>query len=145
MNGTTEQPRRRSPIEEILASRRQEGQAGDASLASRYGDGLREQREREQVRESYLAMDVRFRDGSLRGFFYFDVSGSPTLDASHTVLTIPFREATLVIHGHRLLDLYREVLHHSLDVIQESHRPEFASGDAPVIAAIEVRDEEGEG
>lgn len=131
--------RRRSPIEEILATR-QGPPTEESAYPGRYGDGKREQREREDVRESYLAMDVRLRSGEYRGFFYFDLTGSPLLDADHTTLTVPFRDEALIIRGYRLLATYRAILHHSVDVLEESHRSEFAaeSGNAPVIASIEV-------
>ena len=135
---------RRSPIDEILASRTA---AADLTASSRYGDGdgRRRQKEREEIRESYLAIDVRLRSGELYGLFYFDLAGSPHLDVHHTTLTIPFRNHTLIIRGYRLLEVYRAILHHSLDILEETHQPEFSrEGNAPVIASIEVVDKETE-
>lgn len=132
---------RRSPIEDILASRKSE-----EGFSSRYGEGLRRQKEREEIRETYLAVDVRLRSGEFRGLFYFDLAGSPQLDPDHTTLTVPFRKEKLIIRGYRLLEVYRAVLHHSLDILEETHRPEFAhdAGDGPVIEAIDIvkREEE---
>jgi hypothetical protein len=132
---STDPPRRRSPIDEILASREPE-----STLASRYGEGRRNRAEHEDVRESYLALDVRLRSGEYLGLFYYDLAGSPRMDASHTVLTVPFKEVRLVVRGVRLIDLYRAILHHSLDILEETHRPEFAAGegDGPVIESIEM-------
>ena len=128
--------RHKSPIEEILASREA---PADQAFASRYGDGGREQQEREEIREASLAMDVRLRSGELRGLFYFDLAGSPQLDSDHTTLTVPFRTEKVIVRGYRLLTLYRAILHHSLDVLEETHRPEFASeGDQPVIESIDI-------
>ncbi len=132
------QDARRSPIEEILASRQA---PGNTSASSRYGDGesRRRQKEREEIRESYLAMDIRLRSGEYRGLFYFDLAGSPSLDADHTTLMVPFRTEKLIIRGYRLLEVYRAILHHSLDILRETHRAEFdAEGEDPVIESIEV-------
>ena len=125
-------PERRSPIDEILAHR--DGQA------SRYGEGRRHQAERDQIREAYLALDVRLPDGTYRGFFYVDLAGGPILSADHTLLVIPFREAVLQVHGYRLVELYRAILHHSLDMLEVTHRPEFAEADGttPTVQAIEI-------
>lgn len=134
--------RRRSPIEEILATR---PKPPALPTESRYGEGRREQREREEIRESYLAMDVRLRSGEYRGLFYFDLAGSPQLSADHTVLTVPFRSEKLIIRGYRLLELYRSILHHSLDILEETHRPEFATdGNQPVIETIEIMENKEE-
>ena len=135
---------RRSPIEEILASRfPSEG----SPTASRYGDGdtRRRQKEREEIRESYLAMDIRLRSGEYCGLFYIDLAGSPRLSADHTMLTVPFRTEKLIIRGYRLLEVYRAILHYSLDILEETHRAEFeAEGEGPVIESIEIVSREGE-
>ena len=132
-----------SPIDEILAARSSANQ--NQVFASRYGgEGRREQKERDQVRESYLAMDVRLRSGEMHGFFYFDMAGSPVLSADQETLVVPFRRRKLIIRGFRLLELYRSILHHSLDILQETHRPAFASGEEPVIESIEVIEEREE-
>ena len=131
--------KQRTPIEEILASRQE-------SDASRYGDGdgRRRQKEREEIRESYLAIDIRLKTGEYRGLFYIDLSGSPRLSADHTTLTVPFRTERLVIRGFRLLEVYRAVLHYSLDILEETHRAAFrADGEGPVIESIEVVSAEG--
>ena len=130
-----------SPIDEILAAR----QANQNDMfATRYGEGRREQREREQIRESYLAIDIRLRSGEYRGMFYFDLAGSPRLDKDHTTLVVPFREEKLIIRGYRLLEVYRSILHHSLDILEETHRPEFVRGDEPVVESIEIIEEREE-
>lgn len=140
MNTGWTEDRRRSPINEILASRN----ARPPEEASRYGEGARLQREREEVRESYLAIDVRLRSGESRGLLYYDLAGSIQLDKDRTVLTVPFRTAKLIIQGYRLNELYRAILHHSLDVLAETHRPEFAEDDSkPVITSIEIVEQEG--
>ena len=130
-----------SPIDEILAAR----QANQNDVfATRYGEGAREQKERDQIRETYLAIDIRLRSGELCGLYYFDLSGSPRLSADHTALVVPFRNEKLVIRGIRLLEVYRAVLHHSLDILEETHRPEFAGGDGPVIESIEIVEQKNE-
>ncbi len=130
--------RRPSAIDEILASREP-----PEPPVSRYGEDKRSQKEREVVRETYLAIDVRLRSGEYYGLFYFDLAGSPRLSADHTTLLIPFRELKVVIHGYRLLELYRAVLHHSLDILEETPRAEFDSeGKAPVISSIEIVERE---
>ena len=136
--------RRRNPIDEILATRPPETSPSTHAptpAATRYGegDGRRLQQEREEIRETYPAMDIRLPSGELRGVFYYDLSGGPHLDPHHTTLTIPFRRETLVVRGYRLLQVYRSILHHSLDILQVTHRAEFdENGDDPVIASIEV-------
>ena len=137
MSRLSTEDRQRSPIEEILASR----QAPVDPAASRYGEGetRRRQKEREEIRESYLAMDIRLRSGEYQGLFYIDLSGSPLLSADHTTLTVPFRTEKLIIRGYRLLEVYRAILHYSLDILEETHRAEFsAEGNDPVIESIEV-------
>lgn len=127
--------KRISPVDEILSNGPRQPDA------SRYGEDRRRQREREEVRESYLAVDVRLKSGEYRGLFYFDMAGSPRLNADHTILTVPFKESRLVVRGWRLLEVYRAVLHHSLDILEETHRAEFrADGEDPVIEAIEIID-----
>ena len=138
-----ETDQRRSPIEEILASR----QAAVEPNASRYGegDGRRRQKEREEIRESYLAIDIRLRSGEYCGLFYIDLAGSPRLSADHTTLTVPFRGEKLIIRGYRLLEVYRAVLHYSLDILEETHRAVFdAAGEGPVIESIEIVSREEE-
>ena len=129
---------RQSAIDEILATREP---PENSTAVSRYGegDGKRRQREREEIRESYLAMDIRLKSGEYRGLFYFDLAGGPHLDAHHTTLTVPFRTEKLVIRGFRLLDVYRSILHHSVDILEETPHADFdASGDQPVISSIEI-------
>lgn len=129
---------RRSAIDEILATREP---SESSSAVSRYGegDGKRRQKERDDVRETYLAMDIRLKSGEYRGLFYFDLAGGPRLDPHHTTLTVPFRTEKLVIRGFRLLEVYRAILHHSVDILEETPHSEFdASGDEPVISSIEV-------
>ncbi len=129
---------RRSPIDEILSTRQEP--VNEVS-AGRYGEGegRRRQQEREEIRETYPAMDIRLPTGELRGLFYYDLSGGPHLDPHHTTLTIPFRRETLVVRGYRLLEVYRSILHHSLDILQVTHRAEFdEAGDGPVIASVEI-------
>lgn len=134
---------RRSVIEDIIASR--EPTDDDPSAVSRYSESKRRQKEREDIRESYLAMDVRLKSGEFRGLFYFDLVGGPHLDPHHTTLTVPFRTEKLIIRGFRLLEIYRAILHHSLDILKETPHAEFdASGEDPVISSIEIvaREEE---
>lgn len=128
--------RRPSAIDELLAERKTQ----DVGV-SRYGDEGRHQAEREDVREAYLAIDVRLRTGDYIGFFYYDLAGGPRLSADHTILTVPFKEAKLVIRGYRLLAVYRAILHHSLDVLEETTKPGFQSnGDEALIESIEIVD-----
>ena len=124
---------RRSPIDEILAKRAENGSM------SRYGGEGRQHQEREDVRETYLAVDVHLASGECVGLFYYDLAGSPRLSSDQTMLTVPFKEQKLLIRGYRLFETYRAILHHSLDILEESHRPQFNSeDDKPVIESIEV-------
>lgn len=126
--------RRPSAIDELLAERKVQD-----SGVSRYGGSGRHQIEREDVREVYLAMDVRLRSGEYIGLFYYDLAGGPRLNADHTILTVPFKDLKLVIRGYRLLAVYRAILHHSLDVLEEAVDATFRdSGDETVIQAIEL-------
>ena len=109
----------------------------DAVLKTRLRPGQKHA-EQESVRATYLALDVRLQSGEYRGFSYFDIDGPVVLDASHTTLTLPFRWGTLVIQGIRLLDLYREILHHSIDILEVVPHGNFDTGDGWVIQEIEV-------
>lgn len=128
---------RRSPIDEILATRQQ---PVAEVKAARYGEGegRRRQQEREEVRETYPAMDIRLPTGEYRGLFYYDLSAGVVMDPDHTTITVPFRRETLVIRGYRLEEIYRSILHHSLDILQVTHRAEFEEhGDGVVIESID--------
>lgn len=130
---------RKTPIEEILSTRRRPEEQQPAATRYGTGEGRRRQQEREEIRETYPAMDIRLADGSYRGIFYYDLSGGPHMDPDHTTITVPFRRETLVIRGYRLEEVFRAILHHSLDILQITHRAEFdADAGGPVIASIDI-------
>lgn len=125
---------RTSKIEEVLANRKS---ANDSSFVSRYGgDTGRQHQEREDVRETYFAIDVCLRSGERCGLFYYDLSGAPRLSADQNTLTVPFKELKLVVRGRALIEIYRAILHHSLDLLEESQHPEMEKGG--VIESIEI-------
>ncbi len=131
---------RRSPIEDILATT-----SSDTAAASRYGGetGKRRQQEREDVAETYPGMDIVLPDGSHRGVFYYDLSGGPQMGSDGMTITVPFRRETLIIRGYRLLQVFRLIMQHSLDIVQVTHRAEFeVDGDSPVIASVEIVSQE---
>lgn len=107
----------------------------DALVKTRLRPGQR-QVEPEAARRTYLALDVRLESGEYRGLSYFDIDGAVVLDPSHTKLTIPFRTCAVVIHGIRLLALYREILHHSVDILEAVPHATFNTGDGWAIERI---------